>query len=138
MRRALRIATVMTDLPVELVPLRRERKSLLRVGGACFLALSFGAFAAFPCFGQQSPEPNTQVASSSTPTDGTPTPATPAASPAPAAPAAPAPLPMPSMSGPLATASPHEGPGKLEVTGILSGMGWTEGKHMTGDSPTHW
>jgi hypothetical protein len=45
---------------------------------------------------------------------------------------------MPSMSGPLATAIPHEGPGKLEVTGILSGMGWTEGNHITGDSPTHW
>jgi hypothetical protein len=46
------------------------------------------------------------------------------------------------MSGPLATAIPHEiaaGPfGKLEVTGILSGMGWTEGDHITGDSPTHW
>ncbi len=68
-----------------------------------------------------------------------------ASAPAPAAstaPAAPAPLPSPSITGPLATAIPHEiaaGPfGKLEVTGILSGMGWTEGNHITGDSPTHW
>jgi Putative beta-barrel porin-2, OmpL-like. bbp2 len=55
------------------------------------------------------------------------------------APAAPAPLPMPSMSGPLQTAVPHdvEG-GKLQVTGILSGIGWTEGNHITGDDPTHY
>lgn len=51
------------------------------------------------------------------------------APPAAAAPAAtpPAPLPTPSMSGPLATAAPYEIPagpfGKIEVTGILSGMG---------------
>jgi hypothetical protein len=78
-------------------------------------------------------------ASAAAPQDqGSPTPATPPA----AAAAAPAPLPSPSMTGPLATAVPHEiaaGPfGKLEVTGILSGMGWTEGDHITGDSPTHW
>lgn len=46
------------------------------------------------------------------------------------------------MTAPLATAVPHEfsaGPfGKLEVTGILSGMGWSEGDHIPGDSPTHW
>ena len=51
---------------------------------------------------------------------------TPPAAAAPAA-AAPAPLPTPSMSGPLATAVPHEIPagpfGKIEVTGILSGIG---------------
>jgi hypothetical protein len=44
-----------------------------------------------------------------------------------AAPAAPAPLPSPSMAGPLATGIPHELPagpfGKIEVTGILSGIG---------------
>jgi hypothetical protein len=28
--------------------------------------------------------------------------------------------------------------GKLAVTGILSGIGWTEGNHITGDSSTHW
>ena len=54
-----------------------------------------------------------------------PAPATPAQTAAPAA--APAPLPTPSMSGPLATAIPHEIPagpfGKIEVTGILSGIG---------------
>ena len=46
---------------------------------------------------------------------------------APAAVPAPAPLPTPSMSGPLATGIPHELPagpfGKIEVTGILSGIG---------------
>jgi putative OmpL-like beta-barrel porin-2 len=69
-----------------------------------------------------------------------PTPATPAAAPAAAA-AAPMPLPSPSMAGPLATAIPHEiaaGPfGKIEVTGVLSGMGWTEGAYVPPDSPTH-
>ena len=73
----------------------------------------------------------------------TPATATPASAATPAAAAAaPMPLPSPSMAGPLATAIPHEisaGPfGKLEVTGILSGMGWTEGNHIPGDSPTHW
>jgi hypothetical protein len=55
-----------------------------------------------------------------------PAPATPAQAPA-AAPAAPMPLPSPSMSAPLATGIPHElsaGPfGKVEITGILSGIG---------------
>src|SRR5260370_571688 len=65
---------------------------------------------------------------------------TPAAAPA----AAPAPLPMPSMAGPLATAVPHEisvgseTSGKLEVTGILSGMAWSEGDHIAGDPSSHW
>jgi hypothetical protein len=63
------------------------------------------------------------------------------AAPAAAAPA-PMPLPSPSMAGPLATGIPHElsaGPfGKIEVTGVLSGMGWTEGDHLSFDSPTHW
>jgi hypothetical protein len=62
-----------------------------------------------------------------TPQDqGTPPPATPAPAAAPAA-AAPMPLPTPSMSGPLATGIPHELPagpfGKIEITGILSGIG---------------
>jgi hypothetical protein len=52
------------------------------------------------------------------------------------------PLPMPSMSGPLQTAIPHEvdgGPfGKLEITGILSGIGLTQGNHIAGDDATHW
>src|SRR5712691_13360329 len=101
-RGALRIATAMVGLPFGIVPpIHHERRSLFRTRGACFLVVLFVAFAAFPCFGQQSPDPNSQGAPSSTPAEGTSTPATPAASPAPATPAAPAPLPMPSMSGPL-------------------------------------
>jgi len=64
------------------------------------------------------------------------TPAAPAAAPAAQAPAAPMPLPTPSMSGPLATGIPHELPagpfGKVEITGVLSGIG------LFGDNPvTH-
>ncbi len=48
-------------------------------------------------------------------------------------PADPAPLPMPSMAGPLQTAVPHEVEnGKLAVTGILTGIGWSEGNHVAG------
>jgi hypothetical protein len=53
-----------------------------------------------------------------------------AAAPAPAAPAPAAPLSMPSMSGPLSTASPETidaGPfGKVQVTGILSGFAYVQ------------
>ena len=55
---------------------------------------------------------------------GAPPAATPAAAPAAAAPM---PLPTPAMTAPLATAIPHEIPagpfGKVEVTGVLSGIG---------------
>jgi Putative beta-barrel porin-2, OmpL-like. bbp2 len=63
------------------------------------------------------------------------------------APAAPQPLPTPSMSGPLTSALPHEfdaGPfGKLEVNGIVSGIGVTEGNHVIAAPPfmsdsTYW
>src|SRR5581483_3910492 len=68
-------------------------------------------------------------------------PAEPAQAPA-QRPADPAPLPMPSMSGPLQTAIPHEfsaGPfGRLAFTGVLSGIGWTAGNHIAGDPATHW
>ena len=51
----------------------------------------------------------------------------------------PQPLPMPSMAGPLQTAVPREMEGgKLAVTGILSGIGWTEGNHIPGDDSSHW
>src|SRR5579863_5170044 len=115
-----------------IVPLYHDRRSFLRTRGVCFLAVLLATIAAFPCFGQQSPDPAPQSAPSSTPAAATPA----------AAPAAPAPLPTPSMSGPVATAIPHEiaaGPfGKLQVTGILSGMGWTEGDHIAGDPSSHW
>lgn len=87
----------------------------------CFLALFVVALAGLRSVGQN---PTTS------PTDST----TPAAAPDP-----PAPLPNPSMSGPLQTAVPHEVEGgKLAVTGILSGIGWTEGNHITGDDATHY
>jgi hypothetical protein len=87
----------------------------------CFLALFVVALAGLPSVGQ-SPAP--------TPSDST----APAAAPVP-----PAPLPTPSMSGPLQTAVPHEVEGgKLAVTGILSGIGWTEGNHIPGDDASHY
>ena len=59
-----------------------------------------------------------------------------------AAPPAPAPLPNPSMAGPLSTAVPHEvgitETEKIQVTGILSGMGWTEGNHLAGELASHY
>src|SRR5689334_17416949 len=99
--------------------------------GALTASVVTGATAT--CVAQTSP---TTPADTSTPA----APATPAAAPA----AAPAPLPMPSMVGPLATAVPHEismgseTSGKLEVTGILSGMAWSEGDHVAGDPSSHW
>ena len=87
----------------------------------CFLALFVVALAGLRSVGQNP---------TASPTDST----TPTATPNP-----PAPLPNPSMSGPLQTAVPHEVEGgKLAVTGILSGIGWTEGNHITGDDATHY
>lgn len=81
------------------------------------------------CFGQTTPV-DPQAAPSSAPSDSTA---------AQTKPADPAPLPMPSMSGPLQTAVPHEVEGgKLAVTGILTGIGWTEGNHIAGDNATHY
>jgi len=43
------------------------------------------------------------------------------------------------MMGPLQTAVPHEVEGgRLAVTGVLSGMGLTQGNHIAGDDSTHW
>lgn len=72
---------------------------------------------------------------------GSPTPANPQQAPTPAAnAAAPMPLPNPSMTAPLSTAVPHEiaaGPfGKLQVTGILSGLAWAQDNHVPGDKST--
>ena len=94
-----------------------------------FLPFLVLALVALPSLAQDAPS-SPQAAPSSAP----------AASPAPdTKPADPQPLPMPSMSGPLQTAPPREMEGgKLAVTGILSGIGWTEGNHITGDDSSHW
>src|SRR5947209_8271292 len=105
------------------------RRSPLRIRLASFVFLCCSVtLIALPSFGQ-SASAGAQSATSSPP----------AASPLETKPPDPQPLPMPSMSGPLQTAPPREMEGgKLAVTGILSGMGWTEGNHVTGDSSTHW
>jgi Putative beta-barrel porin-2, OmpL-like. bbp2 len=101
----------------------------LRKQLVCFLAFLFVVLMALPSFGQSAPS-DSQSAPSSTPA---------ASTPAETKPPDPQPLPMPAMSGPLQTAPPREMEGgKLAVTGILSGIGWTEGNHITGDSSTHW
>jgi Putative beta-barrel porin-2, OmpL-like. bbp2 len=101
----------------------------LRIRLVCFIALLFVVLAALPSFGQNAP-PDSQGAPSSNPADNTA---------AQTKPPDPQPLPMPSMSGPLQTALPHEVEGgKLAVTGILSGIGWTEGNHVSGDSSSHY
>ena len=107
-----------------------KRRFTLRIRLLCSLALLFVVLAAILSLGQTAPT-DPQSAPASTPA--------PADSAAPAKPADPQPLPMPSMSGPLQTAPPREmESGRLAVTGILSGMGWTEGNHVSGDSSTHW
>ncbi|PYV52612.1 MAG: hypothetical protein DMG92_00410 [Acidobacteria bacterium] len=86
------------------------------------------ALVALPSFGQNAPS-DSQGAPSSAPAD----------SAAATKPVEPTPLPMPSMSGPLQTAVPHAVEnGKLAVTGILTGIGWTEGNHVNGDNATHY
>lgn len=100
----------------------------MRIRLLCFVPF-FLALMALPSFGQTAPS-DTQSAPNNTPADSA---AAPAKAPDPA------PLPMPSMAGPLQTAVPHEVEGgKLAVTGILTGMGWTEGNHASGDSSTHY
>jgi Putative beta-barrel porin-2, OmpL-like. bbp2 len=50
-------------------------------------------------------------------------------------------LPRPALTGPLQTAAPHVfdgGPlGKLDVTGIVSGIGMGQGNHASGDDTAH-
>ncbi|EQD39384.1 hypothetical protein B1B_15383, partial [mine drainage metagenome] len=52
-----------------------------------------------------------------------------------------APLPMPAMTGPLASPSPfsfNAGPlGELDITGVMSGMGVWQDNPITGDRSTH-
>jgi len=94
-----------------------------------FLSFLFLSLVTLPSLGQNAPS-DSPSAPTSAPTDST------AAAPKPADPA---PLPMPSMSGPLQTAVPHEVEGgKLAVTGILTGMAWSEGNHVAGDNATHY
>jgi len=101
----------------------------LRIRLLCVLSFVCLALVALPSFGQNAPS-DSQSAPNSTPADSTANQTKPAD---------PQPLAMPSMSGPLQTAVPHEVEGgKLAVTGILSGIGWTEGNHIAGDSATHY
>ena len=73
--------------------------------------------------------PATEVAQSTTPAPAAQAPA--------AAAAAPTPLPTPTMTAPLATAVPHEidaGPfGKIDVTGIVSGIGMATANYVPSD-----
>src|ERR1700752_4685668 len=93
-----------------------KRRSTLRIR-LLFLSCLLAAMAT-PSLGQ-APSAAPQSAPSSTPADSAATPTKPPD---------PAPLPMPSMAGPLQTAVPHEVEGgKLAVTGILTGIGWSEG-----------
>ncbi|HEX6805090.1 MAG TPA: outer membrane beta-barrel protein [Terriglobales bacterium] len=92
-----------------------------------FLAL-FVAAAALSSLAQTAPGPQSA-----------PSPSADSSNAAQTKPADPQPLPMPSMAGPLQTAAPREMEGgKLAVTGILSGIGWTEGNHIPGDDASHW
>jgi len=103
----------------------------LRIRLLCSFSLLLLVLVALPSFGQTTSS-DPQASSSSAPADNA------AAQTKPADPTPPAPLPTPSMSGPLQTAVPHEVEGgKLAVTGILSGIGWTEGNHIAGDNSTH-
>jgi hypothetical protein len=58
-----------------------------------------------------------------------------------APPSAPSPLSTPSITGPLQASPPiifDGGPlGKLDLDGIVSGMGLWQGNHVPGDNPTH-
>ena len=102
----------------------------MRIRFVSFVALFFFVgLVALPSPGQSAPS-DSQGAPSSAPTD---TGASQTKAPDPA------PLPMPSMAGPLQTAVPHEVEGgKLAVTGILTGMAWSEGNHVAGDNATHY
>src|SRR5215470_1010564 len=108
------------------------RRSALRIRFLQLLAVILLVVATVQSFAQ-SASSDSQSSSSST-SASAPSPAT-----APTPTADPQPLAMPSMSGPLQTAPPREMEGgKLAVTGILSGIGWTEGNHVPGDDATHW
>jgi hypothetical protein len=106
------------------------------------LGLSF-AIGVAAVSGVQAQDPAGAGASASA-QQGQSTPANPPQAPTPAQNAAPAPMPLPnpSMAGPLATAVPHEfdaGPfGKLDVTGILSGVGVTGANHFPDNEATLW
>ena len=96
------------------------------------VAFSLGWFIASPALAQQSAGAAADQGSATSSTQAT----------AQATPAAPQLLPSPSMTAPLQTAPPHmfdAGPfGKLAITGILSGMGLTQGNWVPPDKPTHW
>ena len=95
-------------------------------------AFLLGWFIALPALAQQTASASVDQGSATSSTQAT----------APVTPAAPQPLPNPSMTAPLQTAAPHmfdAGPFKqLAVTGILSGMGLTQGNWVPPDKSTHW
>lgn len=108
----------------------------MRIRSAGLLTFSIGVVLALLVLGQQTSSaqsaPGSPTSQQEQPPAQAPT----------ATPPGPQPLPNPSMSGPLQTAVPHvfdAGPiGKLAVTGILSGMGLTQGNRFAGDDATHW
>ncbi len=116
----------------------------MRVSSKCYSSILIGLMLALPAIGQQtSSAPASSTTTGSSEGGQAPPPSSSAGDGAtPAKPPDPQPLPMPSMSGPLQTALPHEfaaGPfGKLAVTGILSGMGLTQGNRISGDKATQW
>lgn len=106
--------------------------SSLLIGSLC---------AAVSAYAQQtSPDPQAQTPQAAAPSSGG---QQQGQAPPSASPAAPQPLPSPSMTAPLQTAAPphtfNAGPfGQVAITGILSGMGLTQGNWVSGDKSTHW
>jgi hypothetical protein len=113
----------------------------IRVLGVLMLVVSIEGLLCTALKGQSGSDNNTTASQNTSQTGsgntGTPAAAAQTASSTPS----PQPLPTPAMTGPLSTAVPttfDAGPlGKLEVTGILSGMADWQDDPALGDEPTH-
>jgi hypothetical protein len=113
----------------------------IRVLGVLILVIGIEGSICGPLKAQSAGSGNTtngaQASQTGTTSPGTAAPAAPAQ----AAASAPSPLPTPSVTGPLSTAVPttfDAGPlGKLDITGILSGMADWQDDPALGDEPTH-